>query len=514
MGGRGFRELINKLRFLKLESILDKLERLSLKQKLLILFLIWGMIFIPSIIDHSYVQRNDHYQFYPASSGPDNYEASDWDITTLPVPLENKTNEGLLSLEVQKEEEIKFEWIWNKDPSQGAHVGTVDVLIKKHDDWKLVRLRRSNSTSDKEIWSKKVEIKEGKEIEYYYRAGQTDIPTYDRRASIILEGKNPYEQTRTGPPPLIHFFFIPPALLTAPMKFGGAFLSFNIYFSLFVLFDSLLLFYSIKNIDESKAYIASLIFILNPITILTVHQDKPIIVFLMILPLFLLMRNRKYISSLSIGLGAVAKIWTAFWIPIILMTKGIKKFKYLAVIILSGLSVFLLFILMWGEKVLWFFTFYGGTAGKQNIGGISFWNYGLKMLNLDGSVLPTTIILIFIGLVELFIWWLAWKKNWRPICTIVSFFLIFLSFYPKIHWEYILLLLPFLSILAVEKDIYLRLFYVITIIPSITMFLGSLDKDLAYLPLITALVLSLLLIYLFIRIYKEDGKISNIDFNI
>jgi len=230
--------------------------------------------------------------------------------------------------------------------------------------------------------------------------------------------------------------------------------------------------------------------------------------------LFLLMRNRKYISSLSIGLGAVAKIWTAFWIPIILMTKGIKKFKYLAVIILSGLSVFLLFILMWGEKVLWFFTFYGGTAGKQNIGGISFWNYGLKMLNLDGSVLPTTIILIFIGLVELFIWWLAWKKNWRPICTIVSFFLIFLSFYPKIHWEYILLLLPFLSILAVEKDIYLRLFYVITIIPSITMFLGSLDKDLAYLPLITALVLSLLLIYLFIRIYKEDGKISNIDFNI
>ncbi|MFW6195858.1 MAG: glycosyltransferase family 87 protein [Thermoplasmatota archaeon] len=509
------KQLIKKyLSMLRLEYILEKLEKLSLKQKLVVLVLIWCLIFIPSIIDHSYLQRNDHYQFYPNAGGPDNYRNPGWNITTYPVNIDNTTENGLLSIEVKKGEEVRFEWIWNKDPSQGAHVGTVDVLIRSsNDDWELIRLRRTNNTSEKEVWSKEIGFNEDKKIEYYYRVGQTDIPTYDRRASIILDGKNPYEETRTGPPPLIHFFFMPPTLLTAPMSLGGAFLSFNIYFSLFVLLDSLLIFYGIKKIDESKAYLASIIFILNPITILTVHQDEPIIVFMMILPLFLLMRNRRFISSLSVGFGAVAKIWTAFWIPVLMISKGLRKIRYIGVVFLSGLSVFLLFILMWGEKVLWFLTFYGGTADKQNIGGISFWNFGMKMLGIDGNVLPTTLVLIGIALMELFVWWLAWKKEWRPISTIVSFFVVFLALYPKIHWEYILLLLPFLSILASERSVFLKLFYAITVISAVTMFLGRLDKGLMFLPFIFSVLLSLLFFYVLIKIYKEAGKISDIRFD-
>ncbi len=499
---------------LRVKSILKKIERLSLKQKLLVLIVIWGLIFIPSIINHSYGQRNEHYQFYPAASGPDNYSPSDWNVTTSPVSLDNTTNDGLLRLQTEGKN-VTFTWVWNKDPSQGAHIGTVDVFFKETDeDWELVRLRRSNSTSQKEVWSKEIVFEEDKEIKFYYRVGQTDIPTYNRRASIILEGKNPYEETRTGPPPLIHFFFIPATLLTAPIEVGGAFLSFNIYFSLFVLLDSLLLFYSIKSIDESKAYLSSVIFILNPITIFTVHQDEPIVAFLMILPLFLFMRGRKYTSSLSIGLGTVAKIWTAFWIPVIMTCKVFKKIKCLITIILSGLSVLLLFTLIWGEKVLWFLTFYGGTASKANLGGISFWNYGLKMLKLDGSLLPTGIILMGIVLLELLVRYLAWKKEWGPISTIVSFLAVFLAFYPKVHWEYILLLLPFLSILASEKDVYLGLFYAITIIASVTMFLGSLNEEYGIFPFITSISLSLLFIYIVIRVYKKDGKISNIDFEI
>ncbi|MEF8834909.1 MAG: hypothetical protein V5A76_02015 [Candidatus Thermoplasmatota archaeon] len=499
---------------LSLKSILKKIEQLSLKQKLLVLIVIWSLIFIPSIINHSYSQRNDHYQFYPDSSRPDNYSPSEWNVTTFPVRLDNTTEEGLLKLQTEGKN-VTFTWVWNKDLSQGAHIGAVDVFFKESDGaWKSIRLRRSNNTPQKEVWSKEIEFKEDKEIKFYYRVGQTDIPTYDRRASIILEGKNPYEETRTGPPPLIHFFFIPATLLTAPIEVGGAFLSFNIYFSLFILLDSLLLFYSIKNFDESKAYFSSLIFILNPITIFTVHQDEPIIVFLMILPLFLLSRDRKFTSSLSIGIGTVAKIWAAFWIPVMMTCKGLRKIKYLIIIILSGLSVFLLFTLMWGEKVLWFLKFYGGTAGKANIGGISFWNYGLKMLKIEGSLLPTGIILTIIVLVELFVRYSAWKKDWGAISTIVAFFAVFLAFYPKVHWEYILLLLPFLSILAAEKDVYLRLFYAITIISSVTMFLGSLNREYVIFPFITSVSLTLLFIYIVINVYKEDGNISNIDLDI
>ncbi len=499
---------------LSLEFLLDKMKRLSFKQKLLILIIIWALIFIPSIINHSYSQRNEHYQFYPGTSGPENYMPSDWNVTTHPVNVDNTTEDGLLSLKTEGKN-VTFRWIWNKDPSQGAHIGTVDVLIKDADeDRELVRLRRKNSTSRREVWSREIELDEDKKIEYYYKVGQTDIPTYKRRASIIMEGKNPYEETRTGPPPLIHFFFIPPALLTAPMELGGAFLSFNIYFSLFILIDSLLLFYAIKDIDGSKAYLSSIIFLVNPITVFTVHQDEPLIVFLMILPLFLLVRKFKYISSFSIGLGAVAKIWTAFWIPVILMGKGLEKIKYFIGIVSSALSVFLLFLLLWGEKVLWFLTFYGGTAGKKNIGGISFWNFGLKTLGLESDLLPTTVILIGIVLLEILVWWVAWKKSWGPICTIISFLTVFLAFYPKVHWEYILLLLPFLSILGSERDIFLILFYAVTVISAMTKFLGTLDGSHAFLPFVSSIILSSIFVYLLILIYNEEEKVSGIEFDI
>lgn len=499
-----------------LSRILDLIEKQSFKRKMLILVIIWALIFIPSIVHHSMILRDEHTHFYPIERGPGDYTPLNWNVETNPVPLEEQNEDGWLILNVSRGEKVSFQWLWHKKEDQRSHIGVVDVLYKENarDELKLIRLREQSSDSSKDIWVRNKTFQEDKEIKFYFKVGETDIPIYDRRASIILDGKNPYEETRTGPPPLIHFMFIPAALLTAPENIGGTFLSFNIYFSLFVLLDALLLFYSIKDLDESKAYLASMIFVLNPITIFTVHQDEPIIVFLMILPLFLSMRNRKYLSSLSIGISAVAKIWTAFWIPVMLMAEGLKKLKYLLVIGLSGLSVFLLFLLMWGEKVLWFLRFYGGTAGKENIGGISFWNHGLKVFGISEGVLPTTIILILIGLVELFIWYLAWKKDWRPISMISAFFLVFIALYPKIHWEYVLLLLPFMSILAAERDRYLLLFYAITIFTSLTMFLGRLGKELSFIPFLTSIILLILLIYTLVSIYKEDGKISKIDFNL
>lgn len=499
-----------------LSRILDLIEKQSFKRKILILIIIWALIFIPSIVHHSMILRDDHTHFYPVERGPKDYTPLGWDVETNPVPLKDQNEDGWLTLNVSRGEKVSFLWIWHKKEGQRSHIGVVDVLYKENarNELKLIRLRERSSNPSKDIWVRNKTFQKDKQIKFYFKVGETDIPIYDRRASIILDGKNPYEETRTGPPPLIHFMFIPAALLTAPEGIGGAFLSFNIYFSLFLLLDALLLFFSIKELDESKAYLASMIFVLNPITILTVHQDEPIIVFLMILPLYLLMRNRKYLSSLSIGIGAVAKIWTAFWIPIMLMTKGIKKLKYLIMIALSGLSILLLFFFVWGEKVLWFLRFYGGTAGKENIGGISFWNYGLKVFGISEGVLPTTVILILIGLVELFIWYLAWRKDWRPISMISAFFMVFLAFYPKIHWEYVLLLLPFLSMLGVERDRYLILFYGITIISTFTMFLGRLGKELAIIPFSASIILMILFISTLMSIYNEDGKISKIDFKL
>ncbi|MBS3816348.1 MAG: DUF2029 domain-containing protein [Candidatus Thermoplasmatota archaeon] len=499
---------------LSLKNILEKLNSLSSKQKIIVLLLIWMIIFVPLTVDHSYMQRDEHYHFYPVKRGPEDYDPPDWDVRTRPLSMEEQTDRGWFLLNATAGDEIGFEWIWKKSPEKSSHIGAVDILYEENgsSELKTIRLRKEHENSTEEVWGKNVTFDEDKGIRYYFRVGRTDIPTFERRASLILEGENPYEEARTGPPPLIHFLFIPPTVLSAPVALGGAFLSFNIYFSLFVLLSAFLLFFSLREFDESKAFLSSMIFILNPITVFTVHQDEPIIVFLMILPLFLILRGKKYLSSAAVGLGTVAKVWTAFWIPIFFLYEGLREIKTLLTMILSGLSIFLLFVFMWGEKVLWFLTFYGGTAGKKNLGGISIWNLGLKLFKVNAEVLPTSMILLGILLAELLIWWLAWKRNWRPVSALVSFIIIFLAFYPKIHWEYVLLVLPFLSILATEEQRYLILFYIITALSSITMLLLRSDSVPVILAFFASLLLAASFIYVLVSIYKEGGNISDIDF--
>lgn len=282
---------------------------------------------------------------------------------------------------------------------------------------------------------------------------KSDLPRFYRRASVIIEGGNLYEDVRTGPPPLINFYFIPPTVLAPSLEFGGYLLSFYIYFSIFILINSLMLFYLFKQWGENKAFISSLLFIANPLSVYTLFQDEGIITFTIILSLFLVIKNKKNLGAISIGLGIITKVWSGFLAPAQLYDKNTEFRKRIQRFIISvgTASVILLFFyLYWGSKTLWFIGFYGGAASKDTIGGISIWRALARTPLISTSSIQTRVILIFIGITLLAILYVAHRDDYDLLLVFTVTFAFFLAIYPKIHWEYYIMLLPGMLFYAVR----------------------------------------------------------------
>lgn len=492
------------------ESI-SRIDKWSIEKKILLMILIWLILFLPSIIHHSVVQKDEHIHFFPEEAAPPDFVEPDWNVTTAPQPLDNTSERGEIQLNVSSGETIEFKWIWNHGTDVHTHIGTVNVFYKiDGGKEKKIRLTAGNSTDKREIWTCEKTFEREGVISYHYRVERTDLSRYNRRASIILEGKNPYEEARTGPPPLIHFFFIPPVILSAPIGLGGYFLSFNLYFALFLLLDSLLLFKCLSFVYEKKAYFFSLLFIANPLTVLTLHQDECIVVFLTLLPLYFLMKNKKFLSG-SVGVGMIAKVWTSFWIPVLLLLndEDIKnRLAHLTAAIMSAAGLLLFFRLIWGPDVLWFLSFYGGSAGRSSIGGISFWNIGGKLFGLSGISSSILFILIGVGLLEVMVIFTSWKKDMPDIPLLTALMAVFFAFYPKIHWEYYLIIFPPLIFLGLRESKYISVLYLVSIFAVLSRTFKDASPPTIYLSLsfFFSICISLILIWSVYQLFEDVRK--------
>ncbi|MFW6144144.1 MAG: hypothetical protein ACOC55_01050, partial [Candidatus Natronoplasma sp.] len=356
---------------------------------------------------------------------------------------------------VEEGQTVNFEWSAENYTAK-VHVGQVSVYFNTTWGKKgLVRLHHSaeESKEQNETWKSSKTFENSGKIYFHFRVDKSDIARFYNRAAVIIEGDNVYEKVRTGPPPLIHFYFIPPTVLAPPAAVGGYFLSFYVYFSLFILLDSILLFYTFRRWDENKAFLSSLLFIANPISFYTLFQDEGIIAFTIILSLFLVIEGKKKIGALSIGLGSITKVWSGFLIPAQLFDRDCEFKKRFTHIIMSLviLSISLLsFYLVWGPKTLWFISFYGGSAAKSTLGGVSIWSYLSKTTLISESMIRSKVILTSIACFELFFLYKAYKKRWDMISVFTVTLAFFLLFYPKVHWEYYLMLLPTLLFYTVR----------------------------------------------------------------
>ncbi len=482
----------------------------STQKKLLVLIVVWALIFIPSIVSYTNVHREKKFAFFPEEASSFDTGQGDWDVVTSP---EGEHVGDRYLIEVNESESVRFEWIARNYTAE-IHIGQINVYYETSwNDSGFIRLNKAekeNKSTD-ERWVGEKQFQNDGDVTYYFRVDKGDLPRFYKRASVIIEGGNLYEDVRTGPPPLINFYFIPPTLLAPSLEFGGFLLSFYIYFSIFILLDSMMIFFLFKEWGEDKAFISSLLFIANPISIYTLFQDEGIIAFTIILSLFFVIKNRKNTGAISIGLGIITKIWSGFLAPAQLYDKDSAFNKRIKrVIISAGTAVLmlLLFYLLWGPKTLWFIGFYGGTASKSTIGGVSIWNSLIQTPLLSESIIRTRFILGFMGLFELAILYIAYREDWDPLLVFTATLAFFLAVYPKIHWEYYIMLLPSLLFYSVRDkrvfSIFVGLLVFLTSARMIRYSPSYPDPLTTFFALISSTIFTVLILWMIYLFFRDE----------
>ncbi|MFW6195859.1 MAG: hypothetical protein ACOC5D_00860 [Thermoplasmatota archaeon] len=485
-------------------SFFDALEEYRALKVALFIVLIWLVLYIPTAVSQSYGQRKDHYSYYPEEAAPWDHTNEDYDVTTKPLFLNESTGERFV-IDVEKDTTLEFNWTADNYTSPN-HIGRINVHYTLDGEKGLIRLKNVYQNGTVRSWAADKTFKKNGTLSYYYTLEKNDISVFHRRTSVLLEGKNIYEEVRTGPPPLIHFYFIPPTLLAAAPEYGGVYLSFSLYFSLFVLLDALLIFYGFRKYSQSKAFLMSLLFMVNPVTISNTHQDEAIVAFTILIPLLYLIKKRDKISSLFTGLSLPVKIWGGLMFPLYLLRKeySLKK-RFIHVISAVSISgvLFLLFYLMWGPKSVWFLSQYSGTTGAMVMGPLSFWGRWWHVFFPGSDYPPRIPILLFIGLLELLIFYIAYKRNWPPLIALASFMCVFFGLYIKVHWDYYLILFPFILYFSVRDKRLLSAFIIMISTIYLMMIFASAPFDVSKLlmAVLNTVLVSLLLyhVYLFIK---------------
>ncbi len=484
----------------RISSLNNFIMRSSTKNIILIIVIVWLLLYIPTSLYFSLGQKDHLFDYYPSEAGPEGITSKDYGVVTEPIHLDNASQDRFI-LDVVKGDTIVFNWT-AQDYDSSKHLGRVNVYYEINGENDKIRLRKTVKEEGVVTWYAEKEFCRNGTISYYYRVDKNDIAKFHQRASVILEGGNLYEDIQTGPPPLINFLMIPPTLLTPPVSMGGAYLSFHIYFSLFTLFDALILFFAFKDRDKTGAFFAGVLFLVNPVTLSNIHQDEAVVAFMILLPVFFMLKNREKVSSLFTGLSVPVKIWGIFLYPLYLIRedRDLKKgFMNIFTALAVTVSIFLFFYLLWGEKSVWFLSQYSGQTNTLNMGPVSFWGRWFTAFPALSEMISRKMILALVGISELIIFFIAYKKGWSKVASLTAFLSIFFALYLKIHWDYFIILFPFMAWFAVRDKRFFGLYVALTIVLEISMIFASpwISIGGIGMALLTTLVTMILLIYVY-----------------
>ncbi|MGM0510464.1 MAG: hypothetical protein ACQESD_04985, partial [Thermoplasmatota archaeon] len=386
----------------KISDIRGWVEKSSTKKLLSVMLIVWLLLYLPASVYLSLGMKDHHHDFYPSGAAPEGITSKDYGVVTGPIQLDNSSN-GRFVLEVERGENIGFNWTAS-DYDSSKHIGRVNVYYELDGDEGKVRLKKTGEGEERVTWYGENRFHKNGTLRYYYRADKNDISKFHRRASVIIEGGNLYEDIQTGPPPLINFLMIPPTLLTPSVSMGGAYFSFQIYFSLFTLFNAFILYFSFKDVDKAGAFFAGILFLANPVTLSNIHQDEAVVAFMILLPVYFLLKERERFSSILAGLSVPVKVWGLFLYPLFLIRKDkdLKKGLIRVVTALTvTISIFMFFYLLWGEKSVWFLSQYSGQTSALNMGPVSFWGRWFAVFPGAADIISRKVILALIGVSEL-----------------------------------------------------------------------------------------------------------------
>ncbi|MFA7341980.1 MAG: hypothetical protein WCY65_02265, partial [Candidatus Methanomethylophilaceae archaeon] len=202
-----------------------------------------------------------------------------------------------------------------------------------------------------------------------------DLPFYQERTSSALAGEIPYRDLSMESPPLIVYMMVPAQLM------GGDLVHYGIWFSFVSFLGAVACYLLLRRVDESSAFLGSLLFLIHPATISTSSiniQDESVIAVLIVLSLSLLVLGF-WRSALAISVaGVAAKAFTAFLIPYMLISEGERDrlIRGGALLLLVTALVTAPFLLLAPEQFLAFPEYYISQAlGGGVTDGMSLWRF-------------------------------------------------------------------------------------------------------------------------------------------
>lgn len=291
----------------------------------------------------------------------------------------------------------------------------------------------------------------------------TDNQLYIDRAETILDGKLLYRDVDTQTPPLINYLLVP------PVYFGASPIAFEIYFSLFIVLTTLSIFCFLSYRDEKKAFLSAVAFLLIPTTLVVptfARQDESIVVFFFILPLLMLVANKSMkIYTFFSSVGVWIKMHSIFLIPpILLKTRGKEMMRHAIIILAVSVAVTLPFLVTAFDQFTWYLKFYLlGEGGKLE--GISFW----RIMDSQGYGIPNIVLITAMMFSFLFVYYMAYSRRfgiWKTASlTLILYFIV----YPKIHYEYFLMLFAVLLPYLAESRKMISLLYVVSLLSGVTL---------------------------------------------
>jgi len=333
----------------------------------------------------------------------------------------------------------------------------------------------------------------------------TDNQLYINRASTILHGKLLYKDVDTQTPPLINYLLVP------PVYFGASPLAFEIYFSFFIVLTSLAIFYFLSFIDEKKAFLSAIAFLFIPTTLVVptfARQDEAIVSFFFILPLILAVKNKnRYAYTFLSSIGVWIKMHSIFLIPpIFLKLKGKEMLKHIAIILAVSAAVAIPFLLVAFDQFTWYLKFYFlGKGGKLE--GISLW----RILDSQGYAVSKMALIAVMIISFLVVYYIAYRKKFGVWKTVSLTFILYFILYPKIHYEYFLMLFALLMPYLIENKKMILMLYAISLLSGATLLIEQRYLDWAVdsyysaafilLAAISMLAIDAILIFIFRHIF-------------
>jgi len=330
----------------------------------------------------------------------------------------------------------------------------------------------------------------------------TDNELYIQRAESIMAGKVLYRDVETQTPPLINYLLVP------PVAFGASALAFEVYFSSFIVMTTLALFWVLSRIDEALAFRTSLAFLLIPTTLITpifARQDESIVVFFVLLPVLMVYvtSSRKGYSLLT-ALGVWIKMHSIFLIPpLLLKSRRQQLVQELAILGTVTLVITVPFFVLAFNEFVWHLRFYLLGEGDRILQGISLW----RIMESESIGVPSLLLIGIMGIIFLSIYKWSYRHNAGIWKTVAMTLIVYFVMYPKIHYEYFLILFAILIPLLIESKKAVGMLYGISMLSGIALFIeqryldwqvvSAHDSIMVSLAALCMIVIDILLIFIF-----------------